>query len=96
VRKISTLTLTLETQSQIQRIIKIWSDCRAASKESGDFLFGSFGIADCFYAPVVTRFHTYGINLSGAAADYSNAVRAWAALQEWANYASAEEASRAA
>ena len=32
----------------------MWNECLAAS--GGPFLFGGFGIADAFYAPVVLRF----------------------------------------
>ena len=29
----------------------------------GAFLFGGFGAADAMYAPVVSRFHTYGVEV---------------------------------
>lgn len=88
--------ITEETAKNIERIVNVWTGCRESSKSKGDFLFGAFSIADCFFAPVVTRFHTYGIALSGAAADYANAVRSWAALQEWTAAAAAEERARGA
>ena len=83
-----------ETAKQIARISKIWSECREAHRDKGDFLFGSFSIADCFYAPVVTRFHTYDVRLSGLAAEYAAAVRSWAAMQEWSAEAQREENAR--
>jgi glutathione S-transferase len=39
-------------------------------------LFGSFSIADAFYAPVVTRFATYGVKLSPLLEAYSENVLA--------------------
>lgn len=89
-------TINAETKNNIARIVAIWTQCRAAAASQGEFLFGAFSIADCFYAPVVTRFHTYGVSLTGAAADYAEAIRSWAAMQEWTAAAAAEERARAA
>ena len=50
----------------------IWTDCLARS--SGPLLFGGFTIADAFYAPVVTRFRTYGVALQPALAAYAERV----------------------
>ena len=47
----------------------------------GGFLFGRFSIADCMYAPVVSRFRTYGIALSPALQAYSD--RIWARCPQW-------------
>lgn len=88
--------INAETKNNIARIVAIWTQCRAAAASQGEFLFGAFSIADCFYAPVVTRFHTYGVSLTGAAADYAEAIRSWAAMQEWTAAAAAEERARAA
>src|SRR5690606_24543229 len=48
----------------IARIEEIWSDAE------GPFLFGEFGIADAFFAPVASRFLSYGIEVEGPAAAY--------------------------
>ena len=53
-------------------------------------LFGSFSIADAFYAPVVTRFATYGVKLSPLLAAYSESVLALPAMQQWIAAAKAE------
>jgi glutathione S-transferase len=87
--------LTPEAVRQIKRIVHLWNECRTRASSKGDFLFGPFGIADCFYAPVVSRFHAYHVDLEGQAADYAQAVREWAAMQEWTRGAGAEEAARA-
>lgn len=74
-----------ETSRDIARVAQIFASCRERAT-GGDFLFGRFGIVDCMYMPVVSRFLTYGIELEGAAADYAAsmfaqpAVRAWAAV----------------
>src|SRR5690606_4611252 len=62
---------TPECLADIERILAIWTECRARVGSGGDFLFGRFGIADAMYAPVVLRFVTYGVALGGAARDYA-------------------------
>ena len=63
----------------IARISALW----AAAKRP--FLFGEFCAADAFYAPVATRFVTYGVEMKGAAREYQQAlldttgVKAWSA-----------------
>lgn len=42
------------------------------------------------YAPVVLRFLTYGVELTGVARDYANSVLALPALQEWVTAATTE------
>ncbi len=69
--------------SEIARIVAIWSDCRARFGAAGDFLFGRFGAADAFYAPVATRFATYGVALEGGVADYLDALLARPDLSDW-------------
>jgi glutathione S-transferase len=64
--------------------MSIWRDCRARSGEgSGDFLFGHFTIADAMYAPVVTRFRTYKLELEREADAYCDAIMAMPEMQEW-------------
>ena len=75
---------------EIVRIVAIWSDCRARFGGAGDFLFGRFGAADAFYAPVATRFVTYGVALEGAAADYRDALVTRPDLRQWIAAAKAE------
>ena len=54
----------------IARICEIWRDCRSRYGEDGEFLFGDFCAADAMYAPVVTRFDTYGVDLDETCAAY--------------------------
>ena len=81
---------TAECLADIERIVAIWTACRARFGSGGDFLFGRFGIADAMYAPVVLRFQTYGVALAGAAQDYADAVLALPAVREWVTDALAE------
>ena len=81
---------TPECLADIERIVAIWTDCRARFGSGGDLLFGRFGIADAMFAPVVLRFQTYGVALEGAARDYAEAILAVPALQAWVADAMAE------
>jgi glutathione S-transferase len=78
-----------ETVRDVVRVAQIFELCRQRA-QGGPFLFGRFGIVDCMYMPVVSRFRTYGIELEGAAADYAAsmwehpAVQAWTAVAEQA------------
>jgi len=74
----------------IRRIVAIWETCRRDFGAGGDLLFGGFTIADAFYAPVVSRFRTYGVDLGGAAGEYMDAVWALPAMCDWADKARAE------
>ncbi len=76
--------LTPEVDDNVRRIDTLWSDCRARFGKAGPFLFGAFGAADAMYAPVVSRFHTYGITVSPAASAYMESVMALPAWSEWA------------
>jgi glutathione S-transferase len=75
--------VTPEAQADINRIMALWRDCRRRFGEGGDFLFGPLTIADAMYAPVVSRFRTYKIELEEEAERYAEAIWALPALQEW-------------
>ena len=69
--------------ANMKRIETIWGDCRARFGKGGPFLFGTFGNADAMYAPVVARFHNYGLPVSSATRAYMDAVMALPAWREW-------------
>jgi glutathione S-transferase len=80
-----------ETRRDIVRILQLWAEARARYGSAGPYLFGTFGAADIFYAPVVTRFATYGISVPGFAHSYMEAVRGHAWMREWGEAAEAEQ-----
>ncbi len=90
-RPVKKLALSAETAANVARIDAMWSDCRARFGHDGPFLFGRFGAADAMYAPVVSRFHTYEIEVGAASAAYMQAVMALPAWQEWHAAALKEE-----
>jgi glutathione S-transferase len=77
-----------DVAADIARIQSIWIDC--LERSGGPLLFGRFSIADAFFAPVVTRFRTYGVDLPAALARYADAVLGLAAMQRWIEAAAAE------
>jgi len=81
---------TPEVESDIARITALWEDCRSQFGGGGDFLFGAFCIADAFYAPVVSRFKTYGVSLPAISRQYADTMLALPAMQEWLAAAQAE------
>lgn len=71
-------------QRDIDRVCELWTTCRERPQAAGGpFLFGAFTIADCMFAPVATRFATYGVPLSPSCAAYRDALLALPAMQEW-------------
>ena len=77
-------------EHDIARIVALWRDCRERYGAGGDMLFGEFGIADAMFAPVVSRFATYGVSLDPVSRDYADAVSALPAVEEWVAAARAE------
>ena len=69
-------------QADIDRVAAIWREC--LETYGGPYLFGPMlTMADAMYAPVCTRFATYGVALDPACAAYSARILAWPAMQEW-------------
>lgn len=75
---------------EIERVRGLWRDCRTRFGSAGDFLFGEFGIADAMFAPVASRFQTYGVELGDLEARYAEAVLSHLAVAEWIEAAAAE------
>ena len=79
-----------DVRKDIDRIVDIWTACRERFGQGGDLLFGGFSIADAYYAPVVTRFATYAVELPQVARHYADAVLALPAVREWSAAGRAE------
>lgn len=73
----------------LARIAQMWQEQLAAS--GGPFLFGGFGIADAFFAPVCARIKTYALPLPAAPAAYVERIFALPAMQRWVAEALAEK-----
>jgi glutathione S-transferase len=70
-----------DTKIQISRILDAWQS--ALQTYQGDFLFGTLCVADCMYAPVVSRFETYGVDVPANVRAYMDRVLALPAMREW-------------
>ena len=79
---------TAEALADAERVQAIWREALAAS--GGPFLFGAFSIADAMFAPVTTRFTTYGVPMDGACSAYVSTVQSSPAFQRWKAEAIAE------
>ena len=75
--------MTPDAVKDIERIRVLWAEAREAFGSGGKYLFGAFCAADAFYAPVATRFATYGVELKGAASDYQHAILDSSAVKAW-------------
>ncbi len=95
---------TDEALAAAARIVDIWRAARItfgqkATRDQG-FLFGSFSIADAMFAPVVSRFETYDVDLDklgdsdGIAQAYMDLMLTLPAFVEWRDGAKAEMAAR--
>ena len=76
---------SVAVQREVDRVAAIWSDLRARHGDKGLFLFGTFTVADAFFAPVVSRFATYGIHLPEDAKAYADFMLKWGIVKEKAD-----------
>lgn len=88
------------TQTDIRRIVQLWTDLRGRFGKDGPFLAGRWSIADAFYTPVATRFRSYGVRLSdygdvGAAGAYCETLLEQPHFLEWEAAARADVAAKA-
>ena len=90
-RRVTLTDLTDQTKNDIVRILQLWAEARARHGSSGPFLFGTFGAADIFYAPVVSRFISYSISVPGFAQSYMDAIWEHDWMKQWIAAAEAEE-----
>jgi glutathione S-transferase len=62
---------------EIERISDIWS------QTCGPWLCGEFCAVDIMFAPVATRFRTYGVTLDGRAESYARQLLSHPLTREW-------------
>jgi glutathione S-transferase len=91
-RRLPLPALREATKAQIARILSAWSEALAAHGAAGGFLFGRFSIADCMYAPVVSRFATYGVEMPPAVKAYAGRMMELPAMRDWGKASEAEVA----
>jgi glutathione S-transferase len=75
-------TVWSSAQADIDRITTIWRECLTTWK--GPFLFGRQPtIADAMYAPVVTRFLSYDVNVGPLCQEYCDTILSWPPMKKW-------------
>ncbi|MFT4815741.1 MAG: glutathione S-transferase, partial [Cyclobacteriaceae bacterium] len=84
------LEITAAASADCRRVDQLFSDARAQFSSRGDYLFGEFSMADCMFAPIVTRFTTYGIELSESSQNYARTMLQNTALSAWVDDAQNE------
>jgi glutathione S-transferase len=82
--------MTDALQHDIFRVCHIWRENLARHREQGPWLFGEFSIADAFYAPVASRFFTYGVELGQEERAYMTTVLEHPAMERWFELANEE------
>jgi glutathione S-transferase len=83
-------------RADIARVIAAWEHALKRHSSHDGFLFGRFSIADAMYAPVVSRFTTYGVEVPQNVAAYMKRMMALPAMQDWGKASQAEvDAGRA-
>ena len=90
-RRVEGAKIDDQAREDVVRILTLWAEARARFGKGGPFLFGSFSAVDIFYAPVVSRFMSYGIAVPGFAVAYMQAVWEHEWLQDWVEAAEAED-----
>ena len=83
--------LSDDAKSDIVRVLTLWAEARSRYGRGGPFLFGTFGAADVFYAPVVSRFVSYGVGVPGFAQAYMEAMWEHEWMQAWVRAAVDEQ-----
>ncbi len=75
-------------RADVDRLLQMWSDLLAA--HGGPMLFGEFGIADAYFAPVVKRLVSYAVPVPPLIAAYIERVQALPGVVAWSEGALAE------
>lgn len=76
-------------RADVARLDALWGELLADQPADG-LLFGRFGIADAFFAPVCTRIRTYALPVAPASSAYVDRVLALPGVKAWVDEALAE------
>jgi glutathione S-transferase len=77
-----------EVRENVARVVAMWSEL--LEQRGGPMLFGSFCIADAYFAPVAMRLRTYGVPVPAPIAAYVERVVALPGVAAWIADALAE------
>jgi glutathione S-transferase len=77
-----------KAQADIERIASIWREC--LQTYGGPYLFGQISMADAMYAPVVSRFRSYDVQIDNSCQSYADRIWSHPAMIAWREAAMAE------
>jgi glutathione S-transferase len=77
-------------RSELQRIVGMWTALLEENK--GPMLFGEFGIADAYFAPVCIRIRNFSLPVPGHITDYIRRMCALPGVKSWIDDALLEKA----
>jgi glutathione S-transferase len=78
-----------EVRADLARIVQMWSGL--LETHGGPMLFGEFGIADAYYAPVGVRIKTFGLPVPAAITAYVERVQRLPGVKAWIDEALVEK-----
>lgn len=90
-RTISPISLSEQALQEVERIKALWIQCRSKYASQGDWLFGEYSIADAMFAPIVLRFMSYAIPVSGQVEGYIETVLNQPSIIGWIEAGRAEK-----
>jgi glutathione S-transferase len=87
-------------EPDVTRIVALWRGCRGEFGAAEPFLFSQFSAADAMFAPVVSRFVTYNVDLAahgddGTCEAYCLAMMALPEMVAWSGAAQRETGGQA-
>ena len=78
-----------EVRADLARIVQMWSGL--LESHGGPMLFGEFGIADAYFAPVGVRIRTFGLPVPAAITAYIERVQQLPGVKAWIDEALVEK-----
>lgn len=78
-----------EVRADLARIVQMWS--ALLETHGGPMLFGEFGIADAYFAPVGVRIRTFGLPVPAAITAYIERVQQLPGVKAWIDEALVEK-----
>jgi glutathione S-transferase len=72
-----------DVAKDIARISALWEAAKKDFGGGGPYLFGAFSAADAYFAPVASRFATYGVKLAGPVREIQRTLLDAPAVREW-------------
>ncbi|MBA2962636.1 MULTISPECIES: glutathione S-transferase family protein [Ramlibacter] len=76
-------------RADVERLVTMWTGL--LRQHGGPMLFGEFGIADAYFAPVCMRLRTYALPVPAAVTDYIERVCSLPGVADWIEGALAEQ-----